>query len=61
MESKLVSTVSFCPVCCPSDTWMGNVSPVEKIRRSGMWQVNELYKEPLDTGDMDDLMANLVT
>lgn len=46
LESKIISTVSQCNECGPSSMWLGLHSPKEKIRESGLWQVNELYKEP---------------
>ena len=46
LESKIISTVSRCPVCKPSTGWLGLSSPKDKIRESGLWLVNELYKEP---------------
>jgi len=48
LESKLISTVSLCQECKPSKNWLGLYSPKEKIRESGLWLVNELYKVPLD-------------
>ena len=47
LESRLISTVSWCEVCGPSDNWLGLYSPKVKIQESGLWLVNELYKEPL--------------
>lgn len=52
LESKLISTVSHCKECSPSKNWLGLSSPKEKIRESGLWLVNELYKEPLDSSDI---------
>jgi len=52
VESKLISTVSWCDECKPSDNWLGNSSPKEKIVRSGLWLVNELYKTPFDSKDI---------
>lgn len=46
MESKLISTVCWCEECCASHDWLGNSSPKGKIVKSGLWQVNELYKQP---------------
>lgn len=46
LESMIISTVSRCTGCAPSATWLGHCSPKEKIRASGLWLVNELYKEP---------------
>jgi hypothetical protein len=47
LESRLISTVSACEKCHPSPSWLGNHSPKVKIRSSGLWLVNELYKAPL--------------
>ncbi len=46
-ESRIISTVSLCKGCHPSAEWLGLHSPKAKIRQSGLWLVNELYKEPL--------------
>ena len=51
-ESKIISTISLCENCKPSKNWLGNFSPKEKIRESGLWLVNELYKEPLSEEDI---------
>jgi hypothetical protein len=55
LESKIISTVSLCDECLPSKDWLGRFSPKEKIRDSGLWLVNELYKEPLSDDDMERL------
>ena len=54
-ESKIISTVSLCEECKSSENWLGNFSPKEKIRKSGLWLVNELWKTPLNNGDMIEL------
>jgi hypothetical protein len=54
-ESKLISTLSLCEECLPSSTWLGNDSPKEKIRKSGLWLVNELYKTPLTQQELNEL------
>jgi len=56
-ESKIISTVSLCNECGPSKAWFGLNSPKEKINQSGLWLVNELYKEPLSPADYDALKA----
>lgn len=53
LESKIISTVSLCDECGPSGNWLGLKSPKEKICKSGLWLVNELYKEPLGEFDLD--------
>lgn len=59
MESKIISTVSRCMECIPSKNWLGLYSPKEKIKNSGLWLVNELYKEPLNKRDYKRLVELL--
>ena len=54
-EAKIISTVSLCEDCKPSENWLGNFSPKEKIKTSGLWLVNELWKTPLSDEDMIEL------
>jgi len=54
-ESRMISTVAACPNCKPSPAWLGLSSPVAKIRDSGLWQVNELFKEPFSEDEFDAL------
>lgn len=60
-ESKIISTVSRCEECKPSKDWLGNFSPKEKIRKSGLWLVNEIWKTPLNEKDMIELNEILHT
>jgi hypothetical protein len=55
LESKMISTVSLCEACSPSAQRLGLYSPKKKIRDSGLWLVNELYKEPLSIPDLERL------
>ena len=55
LESKIISTVSLCEECFPSNSWLGLSSPKEKIRQGGLWLVNELWKEPLAEKDIFEL------
>jgi hypothetical protein len=57
LEAKMISTVSFCEACCPSESWLGLSSPIDKIRKSGLWLVNELYKQPLSPEDLERLRS----
>jgi hypothetical protein len=59
LESKLISTVSKCDECRLSKNWLGSYSPVEKIRLSSLWQVNELYKLALSSDDLNYLISLL--
>jgi len=44
-EARLISTVSNCSECQKSEHWFGNFSPKEKVRKSGLWQESELWKD----------------
>jgi len=55
LESKIISTISLCNECKPSKNWFGFNSPKGKIKESGLWLVNELYKEPLSDKDIKEL------
>ena len=55
IESRLIATVSWCDECKPSNLWLGNSSPKDKIVKSGLWLVNELYKTPFDAANVEHL------
>lgn len=42
LESLLIGTLSQCSKCKPSKNWFGRYSPIDKIRKSGLWQVQHL-------------------
>jgi len=52
-ESRIISEVSNCKKCCPSEHWLGKYSPKNKIRESGLWLVNELYKQGFSEVEYD--------
>ncbi|MSP14844.1 MAG: hypothetical protein EXR62_18025 [Chloroflexi bacterium] len=56
-ESRLISTVSACKKCGPSAVWLGRYSPKAKIRESGLWVIQGLYKQPLADDDYEVLKA----
>ncbi|MCK5678091.1 MAG: hypothetical protein KAH72_06415 [Flavobacteriaceae bacterium] len=60
LESKLISSISLCEDCNPSNLWLGNSSPIRRIKESGLWLVQGLYKEPLNTEDFTRLTAPAV-
>ncbi|MFA5009906.1 MAG: hypothetical protein WC553_01570 [Patescibacteria group bacterium] len=57
LESRMISTIAACSECRPSQNWFGQWSPKQKIRESGLWLVNELFKTPLSATDMAMLEA----
>jgi len=44
MEEKLVATVSICPVCKPSEDWLGKYAYSEKVRSSGLWNSSYVFE-----------------
>ena len=54
-ESKIVSTLATSRESVPSKNWFGNYSTKDKIKASGLWQVNELYNEILTERELNDL------
>lgn len=55
LESKIISTISLCKECKPSENWLGLNSSKEKIRNSGLWLVNELNKTPLTLEEIEEI------
>jgi len=45
LEKKYIETVSGCRECRPSENWLGQFSPLEKIRNSGMWLVQYVKRK----------------
>jgi hypothetical protein len=58
-ESKIVSTLAKEDKFKPSDNWLGHFSPKDKIRISGLWQVNELYTESLSENEFNQLIQQI--
>jgi len=54
-ERKIVSTLAKSNELKSSNNWLGNHSTKEKIRESGLWQVNELYNDELTEQEFEDL------
>jgi hypothetical protein len=48
LEKKIISTVSLCKECKYSEDWLGKYSPKEKIKESGLWLEQGLWKTPLN-------------
>lgn len=53
-ESKLISTVSLCQECKSSSIWLGKFSTKPKIRESGLWQEQGLYKKLFSETEIND-------
>ncbi|HRE39578.1 MAG TPA: hypothetical protein PK092_14120 [Chitinophagaceae bacterium] len=52
-ESKLISTLAY--QTKPSKNWLGNFSTKDKIKQSGLWQVQGLNKSKLTNEEFDNL------
>jgi len=55
IESRIISTVSNCTNCKPSKNWLGLSSPKQKIIDSGLWLVNELWKQSLSETELAEV------
>jgi hypothetical protein len=55
IESRIISTVSNCTNCKPSKNWLGLSSPKQKIIESGLWLVNELWKQSLTETELAEM------
>lgn len=47
LEEGLIATLNCCKNFNKSIDWLGNYSPVEKIKESGLWLIQGLNKQPL--------------
>lgn len=59
-ESKIVSTLAKASDIKPTDKWLGNHSTKDKIKASGLWQVNELYNDALTETELEQLKLKFV-
>lgn len=59
-ERKIIGTVSNCKECKPSENWLGNFSPIDKIKKNGLWLVQELYKSELIKQDLIEIENYLI-
>ena len=58
-EKRIIATVSLCEACRPSPEWLGRYSPKAKIRESGLWQEQWLYKTPHTQTELNTLAQML--
>ncbi|MBE0662066.1 MAG: hypothetical protein IH597_06320 [Bacteroidales bacterium] len=57
IEKRLIATISNCTECKPSENWFGKFSTKGKIRISGLWQEQHLWKKPFSEGEMSEIEA----
>jgi hypothetical protein len=51
LEKKLIATVSLCPVCKPSEGWLGKFAYSDNVRKSGLWNSEHVFDQQ---GTIDD-------
>ena len=59
-EGRIIASLASYPFIQPSENWLGNHSPKEKIRKYGLWQEQHLFGVPLREEEFIDLQ-NLVS
>jgi hypothetical protein len=45
-EKWLIATIAACPVCRPSDSWLGRYAYPDLVRSSGLWNVQYVGEQP---------------
>jgi len=53
MESALIATIAQCKSCMPSTNWLGNNSPEDKIKNSGMWNMHHVNARIIDENQFE--------
>jgi hypothetical protein len=51
LEKALIGTAARCNLCRPSPGWLGNQSPNQKVRESGLWLSQHLHALPINEHD----------
>ena len=59
LESRIISTVSHCLQCAPTASWFGLYSPTTRIKKSGLWLSNELWKKPFSFEELKEFEKTL--
>jgi hypothetical protein len=54
-KSKIISTLAQSGESHPSNSWLGNHSPKEKIRKFGLWQEKQLTEPILSLEEFENL------
>jgi len=57
LESSLIGTITRCKLCKPSASWLGNYSPIQKVRESGLWLVQHLKAYPINENDKEIVLS----
>jgi len=55
LESRLIATVAKCEKCRASPNWLGRFSPIEKIRKSGLWNFQHVDDKVLNEKEKEEI------
>ena len=55
LEELIIATVNRCDICGPSTAWLGNHSPKDQIRQSGLWLIQGLNGSVMDNALLEML------
>lgn len=59
LERRLIGTLAQCSACAGSPAWLGRHAPDERIRMSGLWQVQHFRHGPVDGTDLSLLWSHV--
>lgn len=45
LEKKLIATISLCPICKPSENWLGKSAYPAKVQSSGLWNSDYVFDQ----------------
>jgi hypothetical protein len=45
LEKKLIATISLCPICKPSENWLGKSAYPAKVQGSGLWNSDYVFDQ----------------
>lgn len=60
LESTLIGTIARCNLCEPSDSWLGNYSPKNQIRESGLWQTQLIKADALNENNKKSISEAII-
>jgi hypothetical protein len=53
LEKKLIATISLCPICKPSDNWLGKSAYSDNVRNSGLWNSYYVFDQTEALGSFE--------
>lgn len=56
LERALIATVAKCRRCRPSSIWLGNYSPDQRIKESGLWQTQHINHSEINEQDKQEIV-----